>query len=149
MVIISPCNCLSTAAPKIAFSASLSNSGYVYRGPSADKILVFKRVFSNTGNGYNQYIGIFTAPVNGLYYFSFSTYGYNSHNMGAILIKNGVHQVSIYDHRSADASDSSSNAIVLQLVTGDKVHMELWDDSRVFDNLSGHTTFSGFVLFTV
>lgn len=87
--------------------------------------------------------------MNGLYYFSFSTYGYNSHNMGAILIKNGVHQVSIYDHRSADASDSSSNAIVLQLVAGDKVHMELWDDSRVFDNLSGHTTFSGFVLFTV
>ncbi|XP_041821662.1 complement C1q tumor necrosis factor-related protein 3-like [Chelmon rostratus] len=133
-------------AHQIAFSASLADSGETYRGPCTEKTLVFKRVFSNTG-GYDQNTGIFTAPVNGLYYFSFSTYGYNSHVMGAALMKNGIRQISTYDSPSADGSDSSSNAAVLQLAAGDEVYMELWDDGRVFDNLNGHTTFSGFLVF--
>ncbi|KAL7375362.1 hypothetical protein ABVT39_016146 [Epinephelus coioides] len=136
-------------APQIAFSASLANFGEIYRGPCTDKALIFKRVFSNSGNGYDQNTGIFTAPVNGLYFFSFSTYGYNTHDMGAILMKNGDRQISTYDKPSADGSDSSSNAVVLQLVAGDKVYMELWDNGRVFDNLNGHTTFSGFLVFPV
>ncbi|XP_008298462.1 complement C1q tumor necrosis factor-related protein 3-like isoform X2 [Stegastes partitus] len=135
------------AAPQIAFSASLANSGEIYNGPSTDKTLVFKRVFSNIGSGYDANSGVFTAPVNGFYYFSFSTYGYNTHTMGAILIKNDVRQISTYDSPTSDGSDSSSNAAVLQLAAGDNVHMELWDDGRVYDNLNGHTTFSGFLLF--
>uniref|UniRef100_UPI003AAFF27E cerebellin-1-like n=1 Tax=Centroberyx gerrardi TaxID=166262 RepID=UPI003AAFF27E len=135
------------ADPQVAFSTSLANSGEVYKGPCTDKTLVFKQVFSNTGNGYDQNTGIFTAPVNGLYYFSFSTYGYNTHLMGAILMKNGIRQVSTYEDRSADGSDSSSNAVILQLADGDEVYMELWENARVFDNLNGHTTFSGFLLF--
>ena len=93
--------------------------------------------------------GIFTAPVNGLYYFNFNTYGYNTHAIGALLMKNGAHQISTYDNVSSDGSDSSSNAAVLKLVAGDKVWMQLWENGRVFDNLNGHTTFSGFLLFTV
>lgn len=93
--------------------------------------------------------GIFTAPVSGLYFFSFSTYGYNTHVMGAILMKNGVCHISTYDSPSADGSDSSSNAVVLQLAAGDKVYLELWDNGRVFDNLNGHSTFSGFLVFPV
>ncbi|XP_023271148.1 complement C1q-like protein 2 [Seriola lalandi dorsalis] len=135
------------AAPQIAFSVSLANFGEIYRGPCTDKTLVFKRILSNTGNAYDQNTGIFTAPVNGLYYFSFSSYGYNTHIVGAILMKNAVRQISTYDDPSVDGSDSSSNAVVLQLAAGDTVHMELWDNGRVFDNLNGHTTFSGFLLF--
>ncbi|XP_022625648.1 complement C1q-like protein 2 [Seriola dumerili] len=135
------------AAPQIAFSVSLANFGEIYRGPCTDKTLVFKRILSNTGNAYDQNTGIFTAPVNGLYYFSFSSYGYNTHVVGAILMKNAVRQISTYDDPSIDGSDSSSNAVVLQLAAGDTVHMELWDNGRVFDNLNGHTTFSGFLLF--
>ncbi|CAJ1085945.1 cerebellin 11 [Xyrichtys novacula] len=139
----------SGKAPQIAFSASLANFGEIYKGPCTDKTLIFKRIFSNTGNGYDNNTGVFTAPVNGLYYFSFSTYGYNTHVMGAILVKNGIRQVSTYDHPSDDGSDSSSNSVVLRLAAGDKVHMELWDKGRVFDNLNGHTTFSGFLIFPV
>lgn len=93
--------------------------------------------------------GIFTAPVKGLYYFSFNTYGYNTHINGAMLMKNGALQISTYDNISVDGSDSTSNAAVLQLVAGDEVCMQLWENGRVFDNLNGHTTFSGFLLFPV
>lgn len=85
--------------------------------------------------------------MNGVYYFSFSTYGYNTHAMGALLMKNKLLQVSTYDSPSTDGSDSSGNAVVLPLVAGDQVHMELWENGRVFDNQNGHTTFSGFLLF--
>ena len=62
-------------------------------------------------------------------------------------MKNGVRQISTYEYPTADGSDSSSNSAVLQLAAGDNVCMELWDDGRVFDNLNGHTTFSGFLVF--
>ncbi|XP_062420270.1 cerebellin 11 [Pungitius pungitius] len=136
-------------APRIAFSASLANFGEIYKGPCTDKVLIYKRVFSNTGDGYDQSTGIFTAPVGGLYFFSFSTYGYNTHAMGALLMKNGVSQISTYDGPTSDGSDSSSNAVALQLAAGDVVHMQLWDNGRVYDNLNGHTTFSGFLVFPV
>ncbi|XP_058481458.1 complement C1q-like protein 2 [Solea solea] len=137
----------SKAAPRVAFSVSLVNSGEIYQGPCTDKTLIFKRIFSNVGNAYNHNTGIFTAPVNGLYFFSFNTYGYNTHIVGAILVKNAVRQISTYDYPSTDGSDSGSNTAVLQLAAGDKVHVELWDNSRVFDNMNGHTTFTGFLLF--
>ncbi|XP_060887570.1 cerebellin-1-like [Labrus mixtus] len=136
-----------SGAPRVAFSASLSNFGEINRGPSTDKTLIFKRIFSNIGNGYDKSTGVFTAPVDGLYYFSFSTYGYNTHVMGAMLIKNGILQISTYDFPSVDSSDSSSNSVVLQLAAGDKLHMELWDNGAVSDNLNGHTTLSGFLVF--
>ncbi|XP_029944240.1 cerebellin 11 [Salarias fasciatus] len=138
---------LKQTAHRIAFSVSLANSSEVYRGPCSDKTLSFTRVFSNTGDGYDLNTGIFTAPVSGLYFFTFSTYGYNTHTTGAILLKNGVRQVSTYDSPTADGADSGANAAVLRLDEGDKVHLELWDDGQVFDNLNGHTTFSGFLLF--
>uniref|UniRef100_A0A8C2XD96 C1q domain-containing protein n=1 Tax=Cyclopterus lumpus TaxID=8103 RepID=A0A8C2XD96_CYCLU len=137
----------STRAPRVAFSASLADFGEIYKGPCTDKTLIYKRVFSNTGDGYDQSTGVFTAPVCGLYFFSFSTYGYNTHVTGAILMKNGARQVSTYDGLAADGSDGAGNAVALQLVAGDAVHMELWDGGRVFDNLNGHTTFSGFLVF--
>uniref|UniRef100_A0A3P8X2X6 Solute carrier family 12 member 10, tandem duplicate 1 n=1 Tax=Cynoglossus semilaevis TaxID=244447 RepID=A0A3P8X2X6_CYNSE len=109
----------------------------------------YKRIFSNVGNAYDHNTGVFTAPTNGLYYFTFSTYGYSTHAAGAVLVKNAVRQISTYDSPSTDGSDSGSNAAVLQLSTGDKVHVELWDNGQVFDNLNGHTTFSGFLLFSL
>jgi len=137
----------SSGVPQVAFSTSLSNFGEIYKGPCTDKTLIFKRVFSNIGDGYDESTGVFTAPVDGFYYISFSTYGYNTHAMGAILTKNGILQISTFDSPSVDGSDSSSNSVVLQLAAGDKLHMQLWDNGRVFDNLNGHTTFSGFLLF--
>ncbi|AWO97196.1 putative complement C1q-like protein 2 [Scophthalmus maximus] len=42
--------------------------------------------------------------VDGLYYFSFSTYGYNTHVTGAMLMKNAVRQILAYHYPSAFSS---------------------------------------------
>lgn len=62
-------------------------------------------------------------------------------------MKNGRRQISTYDHRSSDGSDSSSNAAILQLSAGDRVYMELWNNGRVYDNWNGHTIFNGFLVY--
>lgn len=93
--------------------------------------------------------GAFTAPVSGYYFFTFSTYDYNNYPSGAYMLKNGVIQISTYEHTSTDTSDSSSNSAVLQLAAGDKIHIELWEGSRVIDSSNHHTTFSGFLLYEI
>ncbi|XP_036407876.1 complement C1q-like protein 2 [Megalops cyprinoides] len=132
----------------VAFSASLVQSGETFRGPfSSDTTLVYKNVFTNIGKAYCPNTGVFTAPLRGVYYFSFSTFGYGSRLSGAVLVKNGRRVVSSYDHKSSDSSDGGGNAAVLHLEAGEQVYMHLWADAQVFDNLNGHTTFSGFLLF--
>ena len=84
--------------------------------------------------------------MEGLYYFTFSTYGYNTHLVGAMLMKGGVGVVTTYDHKTSDGSDGDSNAVVLKLKAYEKVSVKLWKDARVYDNMNGHTTFTGFLL---
>ncbi|XP_031440610.1 complement C1q-like protein 2 [Clupea harengus] len=139
----------TTKGPKVAFSASLAPSGEVYEKHSdTSPNLVYKRIFTNTGNAYDSNTGSFTAPVKGIYFFSFSTFGYHNFLSGAILTKNGQYMVSSYDPpATGDTGDTGGNSVILQLEAGEKVTMRLWKNSQVFDNLNGHNTFSGFLLF--
>ncbi|KAK6291987.1 hypothetical protein J4Q44_G00377720 [Coregonus suidteri] len=76
--------------------------------------------------------------------FNFSTFGYNSHLTGAILVKGGVHQVLTYDHKFSDSrdSDSTSNAVVLQLDIGEQQELtcralQHWEGYRTNQTLLG------------
>ncbi|KAI3375696.1 hypothetical protein L3Q82_004002 [Scortum barcoo] len=112
---------------KVAFSATVIESNGVFTGPATThNILIFNQVFSNIGNAYNSKTGIFTAPVKGVYYFSFMTFGYNSHTSGAILVKNGHYQVSTWEFKGLDASDTTSNTVILELNVRETVNIILW-----------------------
>ncbi|XP_062371948.1 cerebellin-1-like [Sardina pilchardus] len=139
----------TTEGPKVAFSVSLAASGETYlKDSDASPNVVYKRIFTNAGKAYDSKKGTFTAPVKGIYFFSFSTFGYNNFLSGAILTKNGEYMVSSYDAPSTgDVGDTGGNSVILQLEKGEQVSMKLWEKSQVFDNLNGHTTFSGFLLF--
>lgn len=86
--------------------------------------------------------GIFTAPVDGVYQFSFMTFGYNSHTSGAILVKNGIYQVSTWEFTGPDASDTTSNSVILEMKTGDCVNIILWQGGKIHMSV-----FSGFLIF--
>ncbi|XP_059210661.1 uncharacterized protein LOC131989452 [Centropristis striata] len=131
---------------KVAFSATATEGRDVFMtGPNhacTSCSVIFNKVFTNIGNAYNKNTGIFTAPLNGLYHFTFMTFGYNKHMSGAILLKNGQHVVSTMDFPSTDSSDTTSNTVILQLNVGDTVNIKLWQGGKI------HTgVFTGFLLF--
>ncbi|XP_048012855.1 complement C1q-like protein 4 [Megalobrama amblycephala] len=133
---------------EIAFSAGLMESGTGDVGPSDTNItLIYKKVFTNTGNAYNPITGVFTAPVKGAYVFEFSVYHFGQLiPAGGYLMKNGQHVAMAYAKQDQGALNSSKG-VVLILEVGDRIYVNLWSNSRIFDNQNHHNTFSGYMLF--
>uniref|UniRef100_A0A3B3UB77 Cerebellin 10 n=1 Tax=Poecilia latipinna TaxID=48699 RepID=A0A3B3UB77_9TELE len=134
----------------LAFSASLLASGQGHTGPFNTEItLIFKHVVTNIGNAYNRETGLFTAPVRGVYHFEFHIFGHGSNNpTSAELVKNGEKVFMSWTSQPA-GGQKASNGVSLLLEIGDVVFMRMWANSRIYDNQSHHTTFSGHLLFTM
>ncbi|KAL2094530.1 hypothetical protein ACEWY4_009249 [Coilia grayii] len=133
--------------PKVAFSAALTDAEYI--GPfNTDITLVYKKIFTNVGNAYSPITGIFTAPVRGVYYFRFTAVGKSSsHRLVIRLVKNGEQVMAMYE--LPNDNEYVNNAVVLQLEVGDIIYMQLPSSNEAFDNSNNHTTFSGFLIFTL
>uniref|UniRef100_A0A8C7IN86 C1q domain-containing protein n=1 Tax=Oncorhynchus kisutch TaxID=8019 RepID=A0A8C7IN86_ONCKI len=130
--------------PKVAFSASLSES----KGPNSDDvILAYKHVFNNIGEAYSPVTGIFRAPVNGVYYFTYTAFTTSSKGRRVSLYKNGLVMVTVTDDVS-DSEDGGTNGVTLQLDAGDEVYTRLMEGFNIFDDNNHHSTFTGFLLFT-
>ncbi|XP_063070493.1 complement C1q-like protein 2 [Engraulis encrasicolus] len=134
-------------APKVAFSAGLTNSGYVEAG-NTDLNLVFSRVITNVGQAYSSITGFFTAPVRGVYYFRFTVMDMlHSRRMIIRMVKNGqaLNWQGEYDNDGQNTY--LSNGLTLQLEVGDVVNLRIPTGNRLYDNGDNHCTFSGFLLF--
>ncbi|KAG9328109.1 hypothetical protein JZ751_016340 [Albula glossodonta] len=121
-------------------------------GPfNTDITLIYTKVFTNIGKHYNPATGIFTAPVGGVYYFTFTAFGLNRYrNIGSFLYRNAERIVSVQDHhKSSYGEDQVTNAAVLQLEEGDQVSMRLNPGFSVYDSSANLSTFSGFLLFPI
>ncbi|XP_071218969.1 complement C1q tumor necrosis factor-related protein 3-like [Salvelinus alpinus] len=131
---------------QVAFAASISNVGHI--DPFNTEItLTYKNVYTNIGSAYNPSTGIFTAPVRGVYYFSFSGHNRSSRPMGLRLMNNGEQMIIVYNHVSGNRHETATNGISLQLNVGDHVYMQLWANTWIFDNSNNHSTFIGHLLF--
>ena len=91
--------------------------------------------------------GIFTAPVRGFYYFSFSGHNISSRPMGLQLMKNGVQIVTVYNHVAGNRHETATNGMTVELNIGDQVYMRLRANTWIFDNGNDHSTFIGHLLF--
>lgn len=93
--------------------------------------------------------GIFTAPVAGVYYFTFFYHAGGNKLSTLNMIKNSECVVGTHDHSSShDGADNGSNAAVLQLQQGDSVFVQLVANTHIWaaNRLS---SFSGFLLHQV
>ncbi|XP_034050712.1 complement C1q-like protein 2 isoform X3 [Thalassophryne amazonica] len=131
---------------KVAFSVGLSDSGSV--GPfDEEQILIFTKIFFNVGRAYNQTAGVFTAPLRGVYFFSFTAADFLKGYMGVYLYKNRQPVTFSLDLNDHGGYASTSSGVTLQLDKGDVVCLRLPASYRLYDDSRNFSIFSGFLLF--
>ncbi|XP_077566722.1 complement C1q tumor necrosis factor-related protein 3-like isoform X2 [Stigmatopora nigra] len=131
---------------QVAFSVALKadNDPRENYGPyDSPTTLVFKRVVTNVGGGYDIDTGVFTAPVKGLYFVTFTGASPDNGRMNAAVMKNGVNMFALFDNKNS--ASSATNGMALELDGGDKVSVTLWANMVVYDQ-SRLSTFSGFLV---
>ncbi|KAL2081065.1 hypothetical protein ACEWY4_022918 [Coilia grayii] len=135
------------STPKVAFSAALTNTGFIQAGDE-DLDLVFTKVISNVGQAYSSTTGFFTAPARGVYYFRFTVRDFLKFNgMGIGILTNGRKVMYLNEYDIDGQSTYLSSGVTLQLEVGDIVNMKIPGGLRLYDDLNNHSTFSGFLLF--
>ncbi|XP_041635210.1 cerebellin-1-like [Cheilinus undulatus] len=130
---------------KVIFSAAAAAAtrGNTHVGPFlVETTLIYRTVITNIGNAYNSATGVFTAPVAGVYYFTFFYAAEGAHRVHLMLYKNNLMVVTANDPLSSDNGDNGGNAVYLPLARGDRVYVRMGANSYVYGN--GYlTTFSG------
>jgi hypothetical protein len=125
------------------FSASRSKSKSL--GPG--EILLFDKVWTNIGNGYNPNTGKFTAPQSGLYQISGTVMSVPGKTLHAYLFKNDKQTVSAYASIGHNSMTSGTVNMVLKLQKGDTVYMKHQNiTTTMYSSSSVYCVFSGFLI---
>ncbi|XP_029302319.1 complement C1q-like protein 4 [Cottoperca gobio] len=140
-------------ASRSAFSVSLTNeSNFNCFGPfKVDKLIPYKHVFINLGDGYSVETGIFTVPLSGVYSLAVTIFS-DAGSAGALLAACASLQVndevivSGREKNTHDQEDSSTIVVARNLKAGDKVAVNLPIGCFLCDD-SNYNTFSVFLLY--
>ncbi|XP_042562744.1 complement C1q-like protein 3 [Clupea harengus] len=133
----------------VAFTATLQTENlHEVIGPfPEDFTLKYENVITNDGIAYDPNTGMFTAPVKGVYFFTFVIFNPWKNATGAKLMKNGEMVVSASDNPPGeDTEDTTSNSVTLLLEPSDTVYMQMFANRAVYTDGNRRNTFSGFLL---
>ena len=129
---------------------------YAYMGsdesdPSNHHAIIFDRVVTNEGHGYNKFSGLFTSPSPGLYFFSWTIYsGGHGQTKFNIYVNYSSVDYTFSDTAGTGKYDSHSGSMVVKLQTGDSVYIRSGMDcttSIISNSAYGYSTFAGGKLF--
>lgn len=93
--------------------------------------------------------GLFTAPVRGLYFFSFTAADYLKGYTGLYLYHNSQPVLFSLGLNAHGGYASMSSGVVLLLQQADVVHLQLPASYRLYDDSRNFSCFSGFLLFSL
>nr|XP_022292085.1 uncharacterized protein LOC111103252 [Crassostrea virginica] len=111
--------------------------------------LVFPKVITNVGNGYNPSDGVFTAPRAGVYVFFVNVQSYDTKYIYVDIVLNGSTKVRTmaFSYNGHGYNEAGPNLAVLSLQTGDRVWVKHHKGNGYWTNSDGLiTTFSGFLI---
>jgi hypothetical protein len=125
----------------ITFSATRT-AGNI-SGPAT---VVWNSVKNNVGNAYNSSTGIFTAPVNGVYFFSFYGMNNNGGTFWLQLQKNnadmGINPYVV----SSGQYDGNHGSVILELVANDQIKIVSPSTTTLYAEGNAHNGFSGYLI---
>lgn len=127
----------------MAFSVGLST----HFTPKQGQTVIYDRVFSNKGSGYDTKSGKFTAKHSGIYVFHFHALSHSDNAIWISLYHNLKYVNSIYGHVSS-GNVTVSNSASLQLLPGDEVFLDInsHDTALYGESDQIYCTFSGYML---
>lgn len=122
-----------------AFAAGLTSSY-----PPPDAPVVFSQVLYNVQGSYDPSTGIYTAPINGTYVFSYHL-TVHERVLKVGLFRNFLPVVKTTDPKVLGAT---SHSVVLHLARGDRVWIQVKDSvtNGMYAGTESSSTFSGFLL---
>ena len=130
---------------RIGFTAGVTSGSSSWNSGT----LVFPKVITNVGNGYNPSDGVFTAARAGVYVFFANVQGYSSQTISVDIVLNGSTRVRTmaYSFRGNEHEEAGPNLAVLSLQTGDRVWVKYYTGLGYWTYSDGPiTTFSGFLI---
>ncbi|XP_067874726.1 complement C1q-like protein 3 isoform X1 [Heterodontus francisci] len=134
-------NTLQKYVPSVIFHAKVSDG----RNPSGQQRIIYDSVVVNQGSAYNPSSGIFTAPVSGIYYFTYSLLGATTSEATALyLMKNEENQNYIHSILNTSQAQTASMPAILSLTKRDRVWVRL--DSGFTWSGTGAMNFQGMLL---
>ena len=133
---------------RVAFYAIMSHDE---PDPGKHHTIVFDTIQTNVGNGYNNYSGIFTVPVSGVYSFSWSIANICQSEVFTVLVVNNE-EVGAIATDTGPACDHgiATGQAVLSLQIGQIVFVRTHSTNAVVGAIVSRdfnrSTFSGFLL---
>ena len=129
---------------RIGFTAGVTSSSSSWNSGT----LVFPKVITNVGHGYNPSDGVFTAPRAGVYVFFVNVQSYSNDDIYVDIVLNGATKVrTMAYHGSGEYHEAGPNLAVLSLQTGDRVWVKYYFGQGYYTYSDGPiTTFSGFLI---
>ncbi|XP_071160544.1 complement C1q-like protein 3 [Mytilus edulis] len=133
------CQCLSRN--KIpAFSSMLTKP----QSLGTNDAIKFDKIVTNIRNGYNPTTGIFTAPLAGVYQFSYTVFTGDGKYLIVYLSLNNIKQQSTW--LLGSRHKTGTNNIVLNLKKGDQVAVKSRGSYTVHSDSDLYCSFSGYLI---
>lgn len=107
-----------------------------------NQAILYARVLTNIGNGFDKWSGHFRAPLKGLYLFTFSVMAVGNQYIAVTMVKNGKWMA--YAHSSSSAWESGAMSVVLALMKGDNILIQRYHGDRLLHG--SYNMFSGYLI---
>ncbi|CAC5380237.1 C1QL [Mytilus coruscus] len=131
----------------VAFSTALQKTLTI----DAQQTLVFDKVLTNVGNGYDLQSGKFTAPVKGLYLITATALNFYHVSPTLEIVQNNISLVDLFLDGSGHQNSAMTQTLILMLNKGDLVWVRSKTDAAKLSGSAGqptgvYNTFSGYCI---
>ena len=105
--------------------------------------MIYDKVITNNGNGYDPKTGLFTAPSDGQYFFSWTSLtSPNNYFRSYLTLNDNMIVQNSADARNVNTNITGTQAVILQLHRDDKVCIKMRGGSLLYSQ--AWSTFNGY-----